>query len=167
MHYARLLLALLTCAASLTITSTFAHGADMTDEAFGRMTGVDPLWVHVTPCLAVSTFEQSMAKQRANGVTLIQLREQLRDQLASHPEIDEIIAKLYAVEETAIPAEIRQRHVACVGRIIGAPLERIDACYARNYAPFLQALFGAHPQTADLVGTRQAYTACLQAMKVE
>ncbi|WP_431825827.1 hypothetical protein [Burkholderia sp. F1] len=131
------------------------------------MTGVDPLWVHITPCLERSILEQGLARQRADGVTLNQLREEFADQSASNPEIDGFIARFYGLKETAIPDEIRQRHDACVAKIIGAPVERVDACYVRNYAPYLQTMFGAHPQAADQLGTRTAYIACLKAAKEE
>ncbi|PCE30485.1 hypothetical protein [Burkholderia ubonensis] len=167
MRHTRLLLALLTCATCLITPPAFAQNADMTEEELSRMTGIDPLWVHITPCLANSMFEQGLARQRADGVTLNQLRAQLADQMASNPEIDGIIVRFYGIKEAAIPDEVRQRHDACVAKIVGAPVQRVDACYVRNYAPYLQILFGAHPQAADQLGTRTAYIACLKASKGE
>jgi hypothetical protein len=167
MRHAHLLLSLLTCAICLIMPPAFAQNADMTKEELSRMTGIDPLWVHITPCLARSAFEQGLARQRADGVTLDQLREQLADQLANNPEIDGFIARFYGLKEAAIPDEIRQRHDACVAKIIGAPLKRVDVCYVRDYAPYLQTLFGAHPQAADQIGTRTAYIACLKEAKEE
>jgi hypothetical protein len=167
MRHAHLLLALLTGAICLMMPLAFAQNADMTEEELSRMTGIDPLWVHITPCLASSTFEQGLARQRADGVTLNQLREQLADQLANNPEIDRFIARFYGLEEAAIPDDIRQRHDACIAKIIGASLKRVDVCYVRDYAPYLQTLFGAHPQAADQIGTRTAYTACLKEAKEE
>lgn len=95
-------------------------------------------------------------------MTLNQVREQFADQVASNPEFDRFITNFYSLREGAIPAEIRQRHAACVAKIIGAPLEPVDACYVRNYAPFLQTLFGAKPRAADQRGTRAAYVECLK-----
>jgi hypothetical protein len=139
----------------------------MTEEELSRMTGVDPLWVHITPCLVRSTVEQSLAKQRSEGVTLNQVREQLADQVASNPDFDRFVTNFFSLSEGAIPEEIRQSHVACVAKITGAPQERVDACYVRHYAPFLQTLFGANPRAADQLSTRTAYVACLkEAQKV-
>ncbi|WP_198372196.1 hypothetical protein [Burkholderia ubonensis] len=162
-----MLLTLLTCTICLIVFPAFAQSVDMTEEELSRMTGVDPLWIHITPCLERSILEQGLARQRADGVTLDQLRKQLADQLASNPKIDAFIARFYGLKEAAIPDEIRQRHDVCVARIIGAPLDRVDACYVRNYAPYLQILFGAHPQAADRLGTRTAYIACLKEAKEE
>jgi hypothetical protein len=167
MRHAHLLLAVLICAVCLATSPAFAQNADMTEEELSRMTGIDPLWVHITPCLARSTLEQGLTRQRENGVTLNQLRAQLANQLASNPEMDEFITRFYELKEEEIPDDIRQKHDACVAQIIGAPIERIDACYLSNYAPYLRTLFGAHPEAADQRGTRIAYTACLKQAKEE
>lgn len=164
-HHAHSLLAALIYAACLVALPVFAQNADMTDEELSRMTGIDPLWVHITPCLMRSTFEQSLSRQRADGVTLNQVRAQLADQLASNPELDSLIASFFDLDEAAVPERIRQRHVACVAQIVGAPVERVDACYVSEYAPYLQTLFGAHPERADQRGIRIAYTACLKQAK--
>lgn len=155
-------LILSTCLSCLTTLPAFAQGADMTEEELSRMTGVDPLWVHITPCLARSTIEQSLARQRADGVTLDQMREQLADQVASNPDFNRFITNFYGLKEGEIPTDIRQRHVACVAQIIGAPVERVDACYIRDYAPFLQTLFGPNPRAANQLATRIAYVECLK-----
>lgn len=162
MRHVHLLFAILTWIICLIATPAFAQNSNMTEEELSRMTGIDPLWIHITPCLARSTFEQGLARQRANGVTLDQLRAQLADQLTKTPEIGELIARFYDLNEAEIPDEIRQRHDVCVARIIGAPLKRVDACYVKHYAPYLQTLFGAHPEAADQRGTRTVYTACLK-----
>lgn len=137
----------------------------MTEEELSKLTGVDPLWVHITPCLAMSTVEQAIAKQRSDGIPLVQLREQFRDQLARYPQFEGIIDKLYGIDEAAIPDEIRERHDACVSKIVGISPTQVDACYEQNYADFLRALFGDHSKPLDQIGTRRAYTACLKAAK--
>ncbi|PMS16140.1 hypothetical protein C0Z18_24420 [Trinickia dabaoshanensis] len=157
-----MLLALLACASAMIVPQAFAQNADMTEEQLSRMTGVDPLWVHITPCLASSVFESTLAKERADGVTPDQLRKQLADQLASNPKLETYLADFYSVDEKAIADDIRQKHDNCVANITGAPLGQVDACYERLYAPYLQTLFGSHPQAADPRGTRIAYTACLK-----
>ncbi|ALL71127.1 hypothetical protein K788_00010800 (plasmid) [Paraburkholderia caribensis MBA4] len=162
MRRLRLLLILSTCLNCLITLPAFAQGVDMTEEELSRMTGVDPLWVHITPCLARSTIEQSLARQRAEGVTLDQMREQLADQLASNPDFNRFVTNFYSLREGEIPGEIRQRHVACIAKIIGAPPERVDACYVHNYAPFLQTLFGPNPRAANQLATRTAYVECLK-----
>jgi hypothetical protein len=166
-HAHHLLLAALTCTLCLIMSPVFAQDTDMTEEELSRMTGIDPLWVHIGPCVARSMVEQSMARQRKDGVTLDQLREQWADQRASHPEIDGFIARFYGLNEAEIPDEIRQAHEACVAKVIGASPKRVDACYVRIYAPYLQTLFGAHPQAADILGTRTAYVACLKEAQKE
>ncbi|WP_227247517.1 hypothetical protein [Paraburkholderia caribensis] len=86
----------------------------MTEEELSRMTGVDPLWVHMTPCLRRKTIERRLARRRSDGVTLDQMREQLADQLASNPDFNRFVTDFYGLREGEIPGEIRQRHVACV-----------------------------------------------------
>ncbi|MFC5432039.1 hypothetical protein ACFPTO_25090 [Paraburkholderia denitrificans] len=162
MRHAHLLLVLSICLGCLITLPAFAQNADMTEEELSRMTGVDPLWVHITRCLARSTIEQSLARQRADGWTLNQVREQLADQVASNQEFDRFITHFYSVREDAVPEEIRQNHVACVAKITGAPQEGVDACYVHNYAPFLQTLFGGNPRAADQRSTRIAYVECLK-----
>lgn len=162
MRHLLLPLILSSCLNCLITPPTFAQGADMTEEELSRMTGVDPLWVHITPCLARSTIEQNLAKQRADGVTLDQMREQLAIQVASNPDFNRFITNFYGLRQDEIPMEIRQRHVACVSKIIGAPLERVDACYVGNYAPYLQTLFGPNPREANQLATRTAYVKCLK-----
>lgn len=157
-----LLLILSTTLNCLCTVAAFAQGTDMTEEELSRMTGVDPLWVHITPCLARSTIEQSLARQRADGVTLDQIREQLSDQVASSPDFNKFLANFYRLGEGEISDEIRQSHVACVANIIGASQDRVDACYVRNYAPFLQLLFGPNPRAANQLTTRTAYVGCLK-----
>ena len=145
----------------------FAQNADLTEEELSRMTGVDPLWVHITPCLARSTIEQSLARQRADGVTLNQVREQLADQVANNRDFDRFVTNFYNLKEDEIPDEIRKRHVACVAKILTALPDGVDACYARTYAPFLQTLFGPNSRAADGLATRTAYVTCLkEALKV-
>lgn len=161
------LLVLSTCLSCVTTLQAFAQNADMTEEELSRMTGVDPLWVHITPCLARSTIEQSLARQRADGVTLNQVREQLADQVASNRDFDRFLTNFYSLREDEIPDEIRKRHVACVAKILTALPERVDKCYVRAYAPFLQTLFGPNSRAADQLATRTAYVACLkEAQKV-
>ena len=75
----------------------------MTEEELSRMTGVDPLWVHMTPCLRRTTIERRLARRRSDGVTLDQMREQLADQLASNPDFNRFVPDFYGL-----------RHVACV-----------------------------------------------------
>jgi hypothetical protein len=140
----------------------FAQNTDMTEKELSRMTDVDPLWVHITPCLARSTIEQSLARQRADGVTLDQMREKLADHMANNPDFERFVTDFYRLRADEIPDEIRRRHVACVAKILTALPERVDACYVRTYAPFLQALFGPDPRAADQLATRIAYVACLK-----
>ncbi|WP_124470862.1 hypothetical protein [Burkholderia ubonensis] len=157
-----LLLILSTSLNCLCTLAAFAQGTDMTEEELSRMTGVDPLWVHITPCLARSTIEQSLARQRADGVTLDQVREQFSDQVAGNPDFNRFLTNFYRLGAGEIPDEIRQSHVACVAKIIGASPDRVDACYVRNYAPFLQMLFGPNPRAANQLATRTAYVECLK-----
>jgi len=162
MRHFSLLLILSICLNTLISLPALAQGTDMPEEELGPMTGVDPLWVHIAPCLARSTIEQSLARQRADGVTLDQVREQLADQVASNADFNRFITNFYSIREGEIPNEIRQRHVACVAKIIGASPEYVDACYVRNYAPFLQTLFGPNPRAANQLSTRTAYVECLK-----
>lgn len=119
------------------------------------------------PLPRVSTFQKSLAKMRLDGVTLDQARKLLRDQSKQHPEADEIVTGIYSPEYSAIDDQIRRRHDACVSGIIGVSQERVDACYVQSYATFLDKLFGENPRSADIVGTRQAYTACLKALQAK
>jgi hypothetical protein len=161
------LFALSTCLSCVATVQAFAQNADTTEEELSRMTGVDPLWVRITPCLARSTIEQSLAMQRANGVTLNQVREQLAGQVASKRDFDRFVTNFYNLREDEIPDEIRKTHVACVAKILTALPAGVDACYARTYAPFLQTLFGQNSRVADQLATRTAYVACLrEAQKV-
>jgi hypothetical protein len=157
-----LLLILSTSFNCLCASAALAQDHDMSEEELSRMTGIDPLWVHITPCLARSTIEQSLARQRADGVTLDQVREQLADQVASNPDFDRFLTHFYKLGEDEIPDEIRQSHVACVAKIIGASRDRVDACYVHHYAPFLQTLFGPNPRAANQIATRTAYVECLK-----
>lgn len=147
----------------LSTSVAFAQGTATTEEELKRITGVDPLWVHITPCLAKSTIEQSLAKQRSDGVTLDQMREHFADQLASNPDFAYFLTHFYKLGPGEIRDEIRRSHVACVAKILGATADRVDACYVQNYAPFLQTLFGPNPQAADQITTRAAYVECLKA----
>lgn len=158
-----LLFALSTIINCLTTSAAFAQGTATTEEELHRMTGVDPLWVHITPCLARSTVEQSLAKQRSDGVTLEQMREHFSDQLASNPDFARFLTTFYQLDPREISEEIRRSHVACVAKILGATADRVDACYVQNYAPFLQTLFGPNPRAANQITTRTAYVECLKA----
>lgn len=48
MRQPHLLLVLSTCLSCLITLPAFAQNADMTEEELSRMTGGDPLWVHIT-----------------------------------------------------------------------------------------------------------------------
>jgi hypothetical protein len=155
-----------TTLSSLCTLAAFAQSRDLSEEELSRMTGIDPLWVHITPCLARSTIEQSLARQRRDGVTLDQMREQFSTQVASNPDFNRFLTRLYSLGESEISDEIRQSHVACVAKIIGASPDRVDACYVRHYAPFLQTLFGPNPGAANQLATRTAYVECLKKAQV-
>ena len=137
----------------------------MTTEELSRLTGIDPLWVEITPCLSISTFQKSLAKQRSDGVSLDEVHVRLRDQLKSRPEMEEIVTSIYSTEYWAIDEQIRQRHDACVTGITGISHAQVDSCYAQHYEPFLHRLYGDDPQSAGFAGARQSYTACLKAFR--
>ncbi|MFK0377864.1 hypothetical protein [Pandoraea sp. NPDC090278] len=147
----------------LSTSAAVAQGTATTEDELKRMTGVDPLWAHITPCLARSTIEQSLAKQRSDGVTLDQMRDQFADQLASNPDFARFLTNFYKLDPGEIRDEIRRSHVACVAQILEAKADRVDACYVQNYAPFLQTLFGPNPRAANQITTRAAYVECLKA----